>query len=173
LTGARFSLFRVAELERVKTWANALIALHLDPTQWSFGFDNAKKRAGQCNFASKRITLSRYHAASGDDDDIHQTLLHEIAHAMVGPAAGHGPRWQSTAAHIGYVGSRLYQGAIADDLAPWVGTCPAGHVHYRYRQPKQVMACGKCSRRFDAANTLVWEHRVITAAARRAAGSAR
>jgi hypothetical protein len=38
----------VADLNRVRTWANALIALHLEPA-WSFGFDNAKTRAGLCN----------------------------------------------------------------------------------------------------------------------------
>ena len=36
----------MAELDRVRRWADALIALHLDPAVWSFGFDNAKTRAG-------------------------------------------------------------------------------------------------------------------------------
>ncbi|PRY67525.1 SprT-like family protein [Glaciihabitans tibetensis] len=147
--------------------------MHLNPEEWSFGFDNAKKRAGQCNWSTKRITVSRYLAATAEDDDIHQVLLHEVAHAMAGNAAGHGPRWKETAASIGYVGTRLYPGAIANELAPWVGTCPAGHVHYRHRRPAQIMACGKCSRRFDPAHVLVWENRVIPPAVRRSARSAR
>jgi predicted SprT family Zn-dependent metalloprotease len=150
----------------------ALIALHLDPTEWSFGFDNAKKRAGQCNFTQKRITVSRYLAATAEDDDIHQVLLHEVAHAMAGTKAGHGPRWKATAASIGYIGSRLYPGAIANDLAPWVGTCPAGHKHYRHRRPSKEMGCGVCSRRFNPKYLLVWENRVITPELRRSARSA-
>jgi predicted SprT family Zn-dependent metalloprotease len=150
----------VAELERVRTWANALIALHLDDG-WSFGFDNAKTRAGLCNYTAKRITVSKYLAARYEDDEIHQVLLHEVAHAMAGTRAGHGAKWRATAKELGYEGKRLHDGAIADELAPWVGNCPAGHVHYRYKRPARVLACGKCSRRFDAANVITWRERAV------------
>jgi len=150
----------VAELERVRTWANALIALHLD-SGWTFGFDNAKTRAGLCNYTAKRITVSKYLAARYEDDEIHQVLLHEVAHAMAGTRAGHGAQWRATAKELGYEGKRLHDGAIADELAPWVGTCPAGHVHYRYKRPARPLACGKCARRFDAANLITWTERVV------------
>jgi predicted SprT family Zn-dependent metalloprotease len=151
----------VAELNRVRMWASALIDLHLDRS-WSFGFDNAKTRAGLCNYTEKRITVSRYLAARYEDDEIHQVLLHEVAHAVAGSRAGHGPRWKAIAAELGYEGKRLHDGAIADEFAPWVGTCPAGHVHYRYRTPTRLMACGKCSKRFDPANAIVWTERTVS-----------
>jgi len=66
----------VAELDRVRKWAEALIALHLDPAVWSFGFDNAKTRAGLCSFDKHRITVSRHLAGRYEDDEIHQILLH-------------------------------------------------------------------------------------------------
>ncbi|MCU1512941.1 MAG: Phage-related protein [Microbacteriaceae bacterium] len=150
----------MAELVRVRRWADALIALHLDAS-WSFGFDTAKTRAGQCNFTSKRITVSRYLAARYEDEEIHQVLLHEVAHAMAGTRAGHGAKWKSIAADLGYEGKRLHDGAIADELAPWVGNCPAGHVHYRYREPKRQLACGKCSRGFSTANLITWSRREV------------
>jgi len=143
----------------VRQWANALISLHLDPSEWTFGFDNAKTRAGLCNFTTKRISVSKYLAARYDDDEIHQVLLHEVAHAMAGSRAGHGARWKAQALELGYEGKRTHDGAIADELAPWVGTCPRGHMHYRYRQPKRVLACGRCSRSFDAANRIDWVRR--------------
>lgn len=148
----------MADLNRVRTWANALITLHLDET-WSFGFDNAKTRAGLCNFTAKRITVSRYLAARFEDDAIHQTLLHEVAHALAGPRAGHGATWRAIAADLGYEGGRLHDGPIADELAPWVGTCPAGHVIHRYRRPTRPMACGRCSRRYDPAHAIRWTRR--------------
>ena len=86
----------MAELTRVRTWANALIDLHLDHS-WSFAFDNAKTRAGLCNYTEKRISVSRYLAAKYEDDEIHQVLLHEVAHAIAGTRAGHGPKWKSIA----------------------------------------------------------------------------
>jgi predicted SprT family Zn-dependent metalloprotease len=151
----------VADLNRVRGWANALIALHLEGTEWSFGFDNAKTRAGLCNYTAKRITVSKYLAARYEDDDIHQVLLHEVAHAVAGTRAGHGPLWKAVASDLGYVGKRLHDGPIADELAPWVGTCPAGHLHYRYRRPARSLACGKCSRSFSSANLIDWRDRRV------------
>jgi predicted SprT family Zn-dependent metalloprotease len=150
----------MAELNRVRTWANALIELHLDRA-WSFTFDNAKTRAGLCNYTDKRISVSKYLASRYEDDEIHQVLLHEVAHAIAGTRAGHGPRWKAVAADLGYEGKRLHDGAIADELAPWVGTCPSGHVHYRYRRPTRPLACGKCSRRFDPAYSISWRDRRV------------
>ncbi|WP_350349118.1 SprT-like domain-containing protein [Agromyces sp. G08B096] len=162
----------MADLDRVRRWAEALIVMHLDPAEWSFGFDHAKKRAGLCNYTAKRISVSRYLAARYGDDEIHQVLLHEVAHALAGPRAGHGPKWRHVAASIGYVGRRTHDGEVVDELAPWVGRCPAGHVHYRYREPVRPLSCGLCRRGFDRANLIVWQRREITAAMRRRAASA-
>lgn len=160
----------MSDLDRVRRWADALIALHLDPS-WSFGFDNAKKRAGLCNYTHKRITVSRYLAARFGDDEIHQILLHEVAHALAGPAAGHGPSWKSTARGLGYVGKRTHDGEGANELAPWVGACPSGHMHYRYRRPTRQLACGLCGRGFNQAHLIRWMRREITPTMRRMAAA--
>jgi hypothetical protein len=78
---------------------------------------------------------------------------------MAGTRAGHGAKWKAIARDLGYEGKRLHDGAIANELAPWVGHCPSGHTHYRYRRPTRVLACGRCSRTFDAAFTIRWEQR--------------
>ena len=156
----------MADLSRVTTWANALIDLHLD-RGWTFRFDNAKTRAGLCNYTDKRISVSRYLAARYEDDEIHQVLLHEVAHAIAGTRAGHGPKWKAVAKELGYDGKRLHDGDIASEFAPWVGTCPAGHVHYRYRKPARPLSCGKCSRRFSSANAIRWEQKQVRRSAAR------
>jgi predicted SprT family Zn-dependent metalloprotease len=152
----------VADLDRVRTWADALIRLHLDPS-WTFGFDNARTRAGLCSYDKKRISVSRLLAARYEDDEIHQVLLHEVAHAIAGAGAGHGPRWKKIARDLGYEGKRLHGGAIADELAPWIGHCPSGHVHYRYKRPTRVVSCAKCSRRFDLRFQISWQKRDVAA----------
>lgn len=153
----------MSELHRVRQWAEALIKLHLEPLfgegAWSFGFDNAKRRAGLCNYTDRRITVSKYLAEKFDDDEIHQILLHEVAHAVAGAAAGHGPRWVRVSRELGYVGGRTHQGEIAHESAPWLGRCPAGHEHYRFRAPTRDASCAKCSRGFSAAHLIVWEKR--------------
>ena len=162
----------MAELDRVRSWAQALIRLHLDDS-WVFAFDNAKQRAGLCDYTRKRISVSRYLAARFADDEIHQVLLHEVAHALAGPGAGHGPRWKRIARDLGYEGGTTHHGETATELAPWVGRCPAGHVVYRYRRPSRAMSCGKCARTFDPRFAFAWVRREISAAARLAAQAPR
>lgn len=158
----------MADLNRVRVWAEALIVMHLDDT-WTFDFDHAKRRAGLCDYRRKRITVSRYLAARFDDDEIHQTLLHEVAHAVAGRTAAHGPEWKRVAAELGYVGGTTHHGETATELAPWVGRCPAGHVTYRHRRPARETSCAVCSRRFDQRYLFTWTRREITAADRQAA----
>jgi len=145
----------VSDLERVRHWANALLALHLDAS-WSFDFDRATRRAGLCDFGRKRITVSRHLAQRFDDDTIHQTLLHEVAHALAGPGVGHGPAWLRIARELGYVGGRTHDGPIADDRARWRGSCPGGHEFVRFRRPARELSCGRCSRRFSRAALITW-----------------
>jgi len=145
----------VAELARVRIWAEALIALHLDAS-WTFAFDAAKTRAGLCDHGRRRISVSRYLAAAFDDDAIHQVLLHEVAHALAGSRAGHGERWLRIARELGYVGGRTHDGPIATERARWIGTCPNGHEHVRFRRPGRPMSCGRCARGYDPANAITW-----------------
>ncbi len=158
----------MADLDRVRTWGEALIRLHLDAS-WSFAFDNAKRRAGACHYQAQKITVSRYLAARFGDDEIHQVLLHEIAHALAGHAAAHGPEWKRIAGDLGYIGGTTHTGETAVELAPWIGQCPSGHIAYRHRRPQRAMSCAKCSRSFDRRFLLAWTRREITAADRQAA----
>jgi predicted SprT family Zn-dependent metalloprotease len=152
----------MADLERVRKWAHALILLHLDATTWSFGFDNAKTRAGLCNFTDRHISVSKYLAAQYEDDEIHQVLLHEIAHALAGPRAGHGVVWKRTADELGYDGKRTHDGSASNELAPWLGLCPGGHAHHRFRQPTKPLSCGVCGRGFSRSNLIVWTKRDVS-----------
>lgn len=162
----------MADLDRVRVWAEALIAMHLDDS-WSFGFDNAKRRAGQCDYTRQRITVSRYLAARFDDDEIHQVLLHEVAHALAGHTAAHGPAWKRTARDLGYVGGTTHRGETAVELAPWIGRCPRGHETFRHRRPTRPTSCAACSRSFDERYLFTWARREITTATRLAAQSPR
>ena len=81
----------MSDLDDVRRVAEALLSTHLDAS-WSFAFDNAKRRAGACDYTRKRITVSRYLAARYDDETNRQTLLHEVAHALAGAEARSGGR---------------------------------------------------------------------------------
>ena len=55
---------------------------------WTVRLDNARRRAGQCDYRRREISLSRHYVRHAEDDHIRDTILHEIAHALVGPRHG-------------------------------------------------------------------------------------
>ena len=134
----------------------ALLAAHLPGRGWTFGFDRAVRRAGLCDSERRRITVSRHLAERADEAEVRQVVLHEIAHALAGHRAAHGPRWRGAAERIGYTGSRLHDRPVVEDRASWVGRCPAGHEHRRFRRPTRPSSCGFCSRRFSHAAVITW-----------------
>jgi predicted SprT family Zn-dependent metalloprotease len=73
---------------------------------WTFEFDRAKRRAGQCDAVRKRITLSVFFAASRPIKDVLNIVLHEIAHALVGCEHGHDEVWHRKAVELGCDGER-------------------------------------------------------------------
>jgi predicted SprT family Zn-dependent metalloprotease len=125
-------------------------------TSWRLVFDNAKTRAGICRSAPKEIGLSRVLTALHSEAEVRDTILHEIAHALVGPAHGHDAVWRAKALAIGSSAKRCVSSTAPKPPGPWVGTCPYGHVTTRHRQPTRVQSCGHCSRAFDPLTVLEW-----------------
>ena len=66
-------------------------------TGWTLAFGEARKRLGDCHFRHRVIRISRTHAMEGSEEQIRDTVLHEIAHATAGYEAGHGTLWKATA----------------------------------------------------------------------------
>lgn len=126
---------------------------------WRLVLDNARTRAGVCRAARREIGLSRLLTELHDEAEVRDTVLHEIAHALVGPQHGHDAVWRAQALRIGCSGQRCVTGPSPRPDAPWVGTCPAGHEVRRYRRPTRVHACGVCSRTFDPRHLVSWRYR--------------
>jgi predicted SprT family Zn-dependent metalloprotease len=147
----RYDLIRlVAETEMGK---------HLDMSVWRFGWDSAKRRLGVCKYAEKLISLSRYFVDLHSLDEIHQVILHEVAHAIAGSDAGHGRKWKDNATKLGYRHKKISGDEIGNATAKLIGHCPNGHINYRHRKPKTPLSCGKCSSRFDNRYLITWTSR--------------
>ena len=87
-------------LHAVATAARALMDRHgLD--DWTLAFAESRTLLGQCNHPQRLIRLSLEHALDSKAHSIRDTVLHEIAHAIAGPDAKHGPAWKEIAARIG------------------------------------------------------------------------
>ena len=163
LTGRQYSAgktrmqrFSCDRYDLVIAEAEDLIGVHLDTDKWSFAFDSAKKRLGACKWETNEISLSRYFVDLHSLDEIRQVLLHEIAHALSGPKAGHNKKWKDTATRIGYRHEKISGEEIGNATARFVGTCPSGHTAYRHRKPKTELSCSRCARRFDRRFLITW-----------------
>jgi predicted SprT family Zn-dependent metalloprotease len=130
---------------------------------WVFAFDRARRRAGVCRFPTLtrpgRIGLSLYFVERNDLEQVRDTILHEIAHALAGPRAGHGPRWKAACSLIGAVPERCYRsGDVTMPGGKWRATCPGcGRQHHRHRRPPSLTGyhCKPCGR---VNGQLVWRH---------------
>ena len=123
---------------------------------WRFRFDHAKRRAGACTHTSRTISLSGPLTDLYDAETIRGVILHEIAHARVGPSHGHDAVWAAEATRLGATGRRLIDAQAPRLRGRWVGRCPAGHEVDRMRRPASPVSCSRCAPRFNLEHLLTW-----------------
>ncbi len=95
------------ELPAVTRLAEGLLMEH-GLTDWFFAFDHATRRAGCCDYGRKRISLALQFARRASAAEIRDTLLHEIAHALIGKKHHHDAHWRAKAVEIGGSGERCH-----------------------------------------------------------------
>ena len=100
-------------------------------------------RAGHRNGVPVRIfTVSMALALVNSEEELRDTVLHEIAHAIAGISAGHGPEWKSVARRIG---------------ATPKATCTCGQSFKRERLAAGKRYCTPCYNK-GLREELVWVH---------------
>ena len=109
---------------------------------WRVKLDNARRRAGQCDFNSRVISLSRLYVRNADNNHIRDTILHEIAHALVGPHHGHNAVWRQKAREIGCTATRCH--TLNFSRARWQMRCPNGCFLIERHRRKSGLICAKC-----------------------------
>jgi len=136
--------------------ARSLLSSHGLDT-WSFTFNRSKTNMGLCRYAERLIELSLHFVERNSTETIRNTLLHEIAHALAGRAAGHGPAWRAVCLRIGARPERL---SLDCDMPEgrWQATCGGcGRLHHRHRRPKWMQGwfCCWCGPQHGK---LAWAH---------------
>lgn len=138
------SLLTLSDLHEL---AEMALAEHgLRDEGWSFRWDRAVSRAGCCNYRSRTISLSLpIFTIEQNREEALDTILHEVAHALAGRAAGHGPRWREVAVAVGARPERCH--SLATPEAPLIGVCGCGPRHQRVRRPPRGSryVCRACS----------------------------
>jgi len=125
---------------------------------WKFDWSRAKRTLGLCDYRRKTIYLSASYVANNDVSQVRLTILHEIAHAIVGSEHGHDYVWQAKCIEIGGDGKRC---ADSEELVmpkgAWIGVCPNGHEIDQHRAPLRVKSCTKCAVGFKPEHIFRWK----------------
>ena len=126
--------------EEVKDLAMKLMAEH-GLSDWTLRMDRAVRRFGRCSEATKTIIVSGPISALNGEPQVRDVLLHEIAHALVGAEAKHGPAWKAMATELGARPVACYDESVVLPPLRWLGTAECGHTeesHTRPRGPDRV-----------------------------------
>lgn len=107
---------------------------------------SCKRRLGLASYTNNSITLSQFLFNESNDDNIKNTIYHELAHLIAGPHTHHGPAWQRVANEIstrsGLVISRLahsedyeyFQSQDYKDLYKYVFKCKQCGCTVKYQK---------------------------------------
>jgi predicted SprT family Zn-dependent metalloprotease len=119
----------------VTLYATGLIHRH-GLAGWRFAWNRRKTCMGLCRYERQTIELSAYFVARNPVEEIRDTLLHEIAHALVGPGHGHDAVWEAKCREVGAVPRRC--GEASMPAGAWQATCPGCAKRFnRHRRPRR------------------------------------
>lgn len=109
-------------------------------TDWSVAYDTKKRVLGSCEYATKTIWLSVYTVDSLPNEEIEDTILHEIAHALT-PGAKHGLEWALAAEAIGARPEACYEGGPIAKPKYKLVCSQCAREYFRYRMPSSRLYC--------------------------------
>ncbi len=112
-------------------------------SDWSVCLDDSMSRAGACNYRARQISLARLFIRKASEPEIRDTILHEIAHALVGIEHHHDAIWRKIAREIGCSAERCHN--IMFSPPRWIVQCPSGcFAGTRNRRARGVF-CKQCN----------------------------
>lgn len=138
------------DLAVIERHARALMTAH-GVGALPFEFDNSKRRLGATHLMTigtttlpKKITISKHYALILPVEEIRNTVLHEIAHALT-PGEGHNWKWKRKAVEVGAKPERCATPS-ARPAAPIEGWCPACDVKVseNHRMPRVTYVHRTC-----------------------------
>jgi len=140
-------------LLEIRKFALRLFAMH-GLGDWTFRYNKRKRAMGLCVYQRRSIELSLFFAGRNSPEEILDTLLHEIAHALVGPKHGHDGVWKKKCVEIGARPQRC--GAANMPRGKWQAGCGQCGKRFDRCQRPRVMKGWYCPCCGPRAGNLVW-----------------
>lgn len=129
---------------------------------WRFRWSRGKRQQGLCEIKRRRhpvtgeeieiktIKLSAYLVALNSDEEVRDTILHEIAHALAGIENGHNEKWKAICRRIGAKPERTAGEEVKVAAAPYAIVCgccreTVAQRHRRMRRERlERLYCRQC-----------------------------
>jgi predicted SprT family Zn-dependent metalloprotease len=146
--------FGQPRFDAVQTFASRLMVVH-GLHDWSFAYNRRKRSMGLCVYQRRTIELSTPFVERNGPSEILDTILHEIAHALVGPNHGHDAVWKRKCLEVGAKPQRCGEAEMPEGR--WKAQCGGcGKEYQRYRKPKRMRGwfCRGCGQERGG---LVWK----------------
>jgi predicted SprT family Zn-dependent metalloprotease len=125
------------EMSHAERLASELMRMH-GVGDWSFAWNRRKRALGLCRYQQRRIELSAHFVRDNGEEIVRDTVLHEIAHALAGQRAGHGPKWKSMCLRLGCKPERCDKGEAVMPRGRWEARCPTcGKEYWRHKRPQR------------------------------------
>jgi len=131
---------------------NYLMYKHKLPYDWKFRWQNKKNSLGTCSYHRKLILLSKWYVELNDIEEVKDTILHEIAHALAYVrygklGIGHGHLWKRVCVEIGAIPKSCSKNNLnkPKDHYKYNDVCQCG-INYRMHRLRRNCrySCPKC-----------------------------
>jgi predicted SprT family Zn-dependent metalloprotease len=125
---------------------------NLSELNWSFkGYSNSVRKLGTCHCMNNVISLSKKLTEVRTQDEVEQTILHEIAHAIdfeIRGTSNHDYTWKRIAYQIGYKGGTTTKidKSVTVQIKKWVAVCPTHGIIGGFTRKVRIdtKRCKKC-----------------------------
>ncbi len=134
----------------IEQFAADKIAEHLPADGlWAFSWIKTKRTMGVCDYQLRTVSASSVYVGRASVEQLEDTVLHEVAHAIAGYSAGHGLAWQAACVRIGAEPKRLFDASSISPPCTWTMDCPScdGPQRKLFAKPRsrRQESCIHCS----------------------------
>lgn len=109
---------------------------------WALAFDTGTRRFGACWYTQRKITLSKELVRINHHDAVKATILHEIAHALMGRGHHHNAIWKQKCLELGGDGKATYSSDDKIILQKYKATCDCTTHYTNRRKQGTCISCG-------------------------------
>ena len=134
------------DLNEAEQLAKDLIKQYNIP--YSFAWNNSYRYIGRCSCSKHIIYLSKAYTLLNSIDQIKDTILHEIAHALAPISENHGTKWKKIAISLGCIPKACVERETVIVPFKYIGHCIKCFKEFKVSRRTRI-ACRSCCKTYN------------------------